>query len=55
MEINLNLKEMFHLLEAMNRTTKSLQVLNTRSRDVLIVSVVFKISKVLKELRKGIK
>lgn len=47
---------MFHLLEAMNKANKSLlQVLNTRSRDVLIVSVVFKISTVLKELRKGIK
>lgn len=37
-ELSLNSKELFHLLEAMNRTRKSLLlVVNTRSRDVLIV------------------
>lgn len=41
MELSLNSKELFHLLEAMHRTRRSLLlVLNTRSRDVLIVSVV---------------
>lgn len=40
-ELSLNSKELFHLLKAMNRTRRScLLVLNSRSRDVLIVSVV---------------
>lgn len=55
-ELSLNSKELFHLLEAMNRTWKSLLlVVTTRSRDVLIVQWSPEISLVLKDLRKGIK
>jgi len=40
-ELSLNSKDLFHLLEAKSRIKKSLLLaLNTRSRDVLIVSVV---------------